>query len=142
MTTKTEPVTAVVLPALMTGLLLFNFWFTVNRLISSARVVAYILLVLEPGAPLPWAGWETSLRKYRVWRTTTPNAQGIIDERMKDRDVPDSLMYYGPIFWLHGALVVFSAIIAVRFTYEDPKPVNIIAVYVTRLYGGVERAVP
>jgi hypothetical protein len=133
MTTKTEPVTAVVLPALMTGLLLFNFWFTVNRLISSARVVAYILLVLEPGAPLPWAGWETSLRKYRVWRTTTPNAQGIIDERMKDRDVPDSLMYYGPIFWLHGALVVFSAIIAVRFTYEDPKPVNIIAVCVTMI---------
>ena len=42
-------------------------------------------------------------------------------------------MYYGPIFWLHVALVVSSAIIAVRFTYEDPKPVNIIAVCVTMI---------
>lgn len=133
MTTKTEPAAVVVLPTLMTGLLLFNFWFTVNRLISGARIVAYILLVLEPSAPLPWAGWESSLRKYRVWSATTPNAQEIIDERMKDRDIPDSLMYYGPIFWLHVALVVSSTITAIRFTYEDPKPVNIIAVCVTMI---------
>jgi hypothetical protein len=49
---------------LLAGLLVFNFWFTINRLGSAARIVAYIQVVLEAGRP--WRGWETSLRSYRI----------------------------------------------------------------------------
>jgi hypothetical protein len=37
----------VVMPPLVAVLLTFNFWFTVNRLRSSARIVAYIQSALE-----------------------------------------------------------------------------------------------
>lgn len=38
---------AAVVPLVMVGLLLFNLWFTVNRLRSASRIVAYIQLQLE-----------------------------------------------------------------------------------------------
>jgi hypothetical protein len=42
----------IALPFALSLLTLFNYWFTVNRLQSAARIVAYINLVLEPTAQL------------------------------------------------------------------------------------------
>jgi hypothetical protein len=48
------------------GVLLFNLWFTYNRLWSSARIVAYIQLVHEGiSKEFEWIGWERALMKFR-----------------------------------------------------------------------------
>ena len=48
------------------GVLLYNLWFTANRLRSNSRIVAYIQLVHEPLGDCPWIGWENALH---IWRT-------------------------------------------------------------------------
>lgn len=86
-------------------LAVFNFWFTVNRLQSAARIVAYIQLVLEPSAACRWIGWENALRQYRMWIKTNPNAYEYVSERLEKSAIPDSLMYYPPIYYFHAALI-------------------------------------
>ena len=49
---------ALALPSVVALLTLFNFWFTLNRIQSANRIVAYIQLVLEPSAKLQWIGWD------------------------------------------------------------------------------------
>ena len=117
----------VVLAALLSGLLLFNFWFTVNRLMSAARIVAYIQVVLESGAE--WIGWETSLREYRIWIKTELNAKQIVEDDLKkvSAAIPDALMYYPPIYQLHIGLVIVSIIAGAALTVDAPNPINILA---------------
>ena len=114
----------VALPGLLVSLLLFNFWFTVNRLQSAARIVAYIQTVLE--SPAEWRGWETSLREYRIWLKTEPNARQKIDEELKKNEaaVPDALMYYPPIFQLHIALVLLAMGVSVVLTLRQPSALS------------------
>ncbi len=114
-----------VLLMLLVGLLLFNFWFTVNRLMSSARIVAYIRLVLE-GSEFPWEGWETSLRKYRVWVNDDPQSKRqSVDAELRKKDVADALMYYPPIYQLHIALVCLSTVAEVILTLKHPDATNL-----------------
>lgn len=94
-----------VIPVFLAGLLLFNFWFTANRLMSGARIVAYIQVVLESGDTAKWRGWETSLRKYRMWLKEDPIGRSeLVNARLDQRAVPDALTYYAPIFQLHMVL--------------------------------------
>lgn len=120
---------AAVLPALLTGLLLFNYWFTVNRLMSSARIVAYIQIVLERGTV--WEGWETSLRKYRIWLKDDPKAKKLTVEReLNQKAVPDALMYYTPIYQIHIALVVCCLIAGSLQTVRQSNAINLAATVV------------
>jgi uncharacterized membrane protein len=102
----------VALPVAVALLTLFNFWFTVNRLQSAARICAYIQLVLEPSATHRWEGWETSLRQYRTWLKSlpTPQASKHVDTLMVVAAAPDALMYYPPVYYFHCALMLFSAL--------------------------------
>lgn len=96
-------------PLFMAIFLLFNFWFTVNRLHSAARIVAYIQLELEERSFGTWKGWETCLREYRKW-LKKPTAN--IDSELDQEAVPDALMYYPPIYRLHigiASLVMISS---------------------------------
>ena len=45
----------------------FNLWFTVNRLMSNSRIIAYIYLFLEVNSELKdkWKGWENALVAWR-----------------------------------------------------------------------------
>lgn len=97
----------VFLPALLTGLLIFNLWFTVNRLRSAARIAAYIQLVLEEKAA-QWIGWETALRKARIWEKRTPkdSREAAIDAELKYGAVPNALMFYPAIYRLHLVLLL------------------------------------
>jgi len=52
------------LPLVLAFATLYNFRFTSNRLMSVARIVAYIQLELEERAIGKWVGWETCLRYY------------------------------------------------------------------------------
>jgi len=124
------------LPALLTGLLLFNFWFTVNRLMSASRIVAYIQVVLEGDAI--WRGWETSLREYRIWIKDDPKAKKQIVESELDRKaLPDALMYYPPIYQIHVAFVLLCLIAGFLLTIKQPNAINIAATVVLVLLAGV-----
>ena len=103
----------------LAGLIVFNFWFTVNRLMSAARIVAYIQLVLEGSPPDAWIGWESSLRYYRKWLRRNPTRAGtIVAEEMEKDAAPDAMQHYPPIYRLHVAMmaaaVLAAAVLAVR----------------------------
>lgn len=100
------------LPAAIAVLTLFNFWFTVNRLTSAARIAAYIQLELEERRYGQWVGWESCLRYYRKWLRAHPNASAMVDARLEPDFIPDALMYYPPIYFLHMALMVASIAVA------------------------------
>lgn len=102
---------ALVLPSVVALLTIFNFWFTLNRVQSANRIVAYIQLVLEPSANLRWIGWESSLRKYRRWLKANPDARTFIDDQFDHTAVPDALMYYPALYYFHFALMI-SALLA------------------------------
>lgn len=53
------------IPAFITILLCFNLLFTVNRLFSAARIITYIMLVIEPDYKPYIAGWENLLLYHR-----------------------------------------------------------------------------
>lgn len=90
-------------------LLLFNFWFTVNRLFSAARIVAYIQLELEGNTDRKWRGWETCLREYRrVVKHELIHDKSDISIKPDDEVIPDALMYYPTIYMLHIGLMFFT----------------------------------
>ncbi len=97
---------------LVAALLLFNFWFTVNRLFSAARIAAYIQLELEERSHGRWVGWETCLREYRRWLQVEPiKRRQEIDESLDIDAIPDALMYYSPIYKLHIGLMAMAVCI-------------------------------
>jgi hypothetical protein len=124
------------LPALLTGLLLFNYWFTVNRLMSASRIVAYIQVVLE--GDTGWRGWETSLREYRSWIKDDPKAKkDIVESELNQKAVPDALMYYPPIYQIHIAFVVLCLIAGFLLTIKQPNMINAAGTVVLVLLAGV-----
>lgn len=124
------------LPMLLTGLLLFNFWFTANRLRSASRIVAYIQVVLE--GKVPWKGWETSLRKYRIWLKDNHEAKiRIVEEELNQKAIPDALMYYNPIYQMHIAFVCLCLLAGFLLTAREPNAINILATFVIVLLVGI-----
>jgi hypothetical protein len=112
---------------LLAGLLLFNFWFTVNRLFSASRIVAYIQLELEEKAYGGWSGWETSLRFYRKWlKQNAGRAKEIIDRDLDREAVPDALMYYPPIFQIHLGLMCLGGIAAAGVTASRLNALSVV----------------
>lgn len=105
---------AIYIAPIVIGLLSFNLWFTVNRLGSMARIVAYIQIILED-KEVSWFGWETSLRKYRKWLKI--QNLNIRDIEINLESVYDNLGYYPVIFWVHIAANLFTAIFIILYTY-------------------------
>jgi hypothetical protein len=127
-----EPALVTLYPPVIAALLLFNFWFTVNRLLSSARIVSYIQVVLEEGAPGSWRGWETSLRAYRIWkRTDLEGKEQMLDVAVAQSSVRDSLMYYPAILALHIFLVVGVVIGNLAVAVVQPAPLTTVSAVVT-----------
>jgi hypothetical protein len=125
-----------VLPCLLTGLLLFNYWFTVNRMMSASRIVAYIQVVLE--GDTGWRGWETSLRKYRIWIKDDSKAKkDLVESELNETAVPDALMYYSPIYQIHIALVILCLVAGFLLTVKQPNAMNAAATVVLVLLAGV-----
>lgn len=110
---------AAAVPLFLVIFLLFNFWFTVNRLHSAARIISYIQLELEEKKFGPWKGWETCLREYRRWLKTTPDAKEFVDSELDKEAVPDALMYYPPIYRLHLGIACLAIISSIVFAILD-----------------------
>jgi hypothetical protein len=112
---------ALVLPSVVALLTIFNFWFTLNRVQSANRIVAYIQLVLEPAAKLQWIGWESSLRKYRRWLKANPDARTFIDAQLDHTAVPDALMYYPALYYFHFALMISVLLASGGLLIQQPS---------------------
>ena len=105
---------------LAAALLLFNFWFTVNRLASAARIAAYIQLEIEERGHGRWVGWETCLREYRRWLKEDPaKRRAEVDSALDTGAVPDALMYYPAIYLLHIGLMALAACLVVTLVLHD-----------------------
>lgn len=111
-------------PLLVTGLLLFNLWFTVNRLRSASRIVAYIQLQLEADRIAPWRGWETALRDYRKWLKRN-DADAVAREEMDKDAIPDALMYYPAIHRLHLGIALLAIASSIYVMMSSPTPLSI-----------------
>ena len=118
-------------------LLLFNFWFTVNRLYSASRIVAYIQLELEGSATRMWRGWETCLREYRrIVKHELVHEKKEIDNELDEEVIPDALMYYPTIFLFHIGLMLFTCTCSIFLAIDKNCSLNIgCAVLVIMLTG-------
>ena len=114
-----------ILPLTIALLLIFNFWFTINRLLSAARIVAYIQLELEEANFSTWVGWETSLRYYRKWLKATPNVDDVVETGMDQEAIPDALMYYPPIYFFHIGMLILSVIGSLIIVSAQYNSINI-----------------
>jgi hypothetical protein len=119
---------AVYFPIIIIGLLSFNLWFTVNRMGSIARIVAYIQLILEDKSS-KWFGWETSLRHYRKWSKLNKNAADKI--KIDDESVYDNLGYYPTIYYLHIIVTIVVFLVLTIYTVYHPESKNIIINIIT-----------
>ena len=118
----------VYVPILLIPLLAFNLWFTVNRIKSIARIVAYIQLVLEENNHIVWRGWETSLRLYRKWTKLNKDEIDKIIKNNIDQDAaPDAMGYYPVIFYLHIGIVLLTAIFSVIHSFGNSITKNIVS---------------
>ena len=100
----------VALPTLIVGLLLFNYVFTVNRLLSCARIVGYIQVAFE--ANHRGSGWETSLHDYRrLYPDSRLSSRKAIGNFTTTGSAPGALMYYKPTYWFH--VIVVGACLAI-----------------------------
>lgn len=120
------------LPFVAISLLTFNFWFTVNRLRSSSRIVAYVQIVIENVNHENWIGWENFLRYQRIWlKQNEKDFSAIISKYIEKDAVPDALFYYPAIFNFHVAVVVVSCIASVAFAYRELSVTNLLALAAT-----------
>jgi hypothetical protein len=101
---------ALAIPCL--GLLYFNLWFTANRLRSTARIVAYLQLVHEPGdgSPYAWIGWENDLRKWRLLERQRTR-QRPFPPRLSRQPKKSIRSFYQPIFLLHLGAGIFIGVL-------------------------------
>lgn len=99
-----------ILPTVLIITLLANLSFTVNRMKSYSRIAAYIEVVLEPGSPVEWIGWETSLRESRIWcRKNLKKGEDFSDWPVAEDDIaPRTMMFYPSILWFHIVLVILA----------------------------------
>jgi len=135
-----EP-SVLLLPVLLIILLLINLWFTVNRLKSIARIAAYIAVVLE-SAPQAWIGWESALRKHRIWikRHDSEKRKKILAGHIENEAIPDAMMFYGPLFLLHVATVLIAFAVSAIALAEAQSATQIgsfiVAFVVTGVFSG------
>ena len=92
--------------------LVFNLWFTVNRLQSSARIIAYLQLVHEERVTKRWIGWESALRKHREWQFANKDFSTEWEGRDNFKRY-DHLAYYSGIYYFHLLLGLIITIVLV-----------------------------
>ena len=121
--TQLSDTTAInLLPLLLIIISLINLWFTVNRMKSIARIVAYIQVFLEPNSNYEWIGWENALRVHRNWSKTTSNKQKEeeIDEIVDYDAIPDAMMFFRPLYFLHLLMVLLALVASLFSIFLNP----------------------
>jgi len=117
------------LPILIIGVMFFNLWFTVNRLKSIARIVAYIQLVHENDNHLyRWIGWESSLRYWRKWiKGNEKKIHNIVEKNLDKDTIPDAIGYYPVIYFMHIGIVILVFVSTLFYTLSRPSFIQIVS---------------
>jgi hypothetical protein len=133
-----EP-SVVFLPLLLSTLLLSNLWFTVNRLRSTARIAAYVAVVLEPASDAEWIGWENSLRLYRIWRktNTAEEQKSKTQKHINIKAIPDAMMFYPALWWLHVATASVALLVSICSVCKAVTALTLLAFVLTLLASGM-----
>lgn len=119
------------LPAIAISILTFNFWFTVNRLRSSTRIVAYIQVVLEDRNVKDFIGWENFLRHQRLWmKLNQKRLSEIFREKIREDAIPDALFYYPAIFKFHVLMVLASCAASIALLVKSKDLISIMSMIV------------
>lgn len=108
------------------SVLFFNLWFTLNRLLSSSRILAYLILVHEGRLRPGWVGWESSLHRYRQWMLKQSHLAEEIQTGHGLGQQYESRRYYAPIFLFHNTLAGLSslAIVVFALAHDLPRPIK------------------
>ena len=106
-----------ILPPYILCLLVINLWFTINRLNSSSRIIAYIKVFLENRIKDKQIGWESFLRKHRILQNIINEIANDIKRKKKvkkiikiiEKAVPDKNYFYRYVLLFHffAALSLF-----------------------------------
>jgi len=96
-------------PAFITILLCFNLLFTVNRLYSSARIIAYITLVIERNYK-PYYGWENMLHFHREFthKIGKKRIKEIVNSELKKEFIPKGYGFYPLIYYFHVFVLIIT----------------------------------
>ncbi len=101
-----------ILVAVLIFLFSYNLKFTVHRLESDARIIAYLQIFHEGSYKDKWIGWENALREYRIWEQHEgEEAASRINNGNDPMAIPNSHINKGsyPALWsLHICLVVMA----------------------------------
>jgi len=97
------------IPIFITILLCFNFSFTVNRLYSAARIIAYIMLVIETNHK-PYHGWENLLVHHREFTTRLGNKRlsKILKDVVIDEKEQKVYGFYPLIYYFHFFIIAIT----------------------------------
>lgn len=104
-----QPMQLPYIPSFITILLCFNLLFTVNRLQSASRIIAYIQFVIEKKHE-PYIGWENYLmyhRKFRFKLEKKELKELIKTESARDL-VPKGYGFYPIIYTFHIFVLLAS----------------------------------
>lgn len=110
---KQDPIVLSFLPPICIALLYFNLWFTVNRLRSGSRIIAYIHLVLEKNILKNWTGWESLLSEARKRKDQIK--EGMLSQKW---DHYTQNNFYSPIYWFHVIIVVLAFLASILLFYS------------------------
>jgi hypothetical protein len=96
---------------ILIAILYFNLSFIAERLKSDARLVAYIQLFHEDKFANRWTGWETSLRRYRIWMNSKNNNELEIQKKMEKSAIFHVGWFYPKIYYFHVFFVIVILLI-------------------------------
>ena len=83
--------------------------FTVNRLLSAGRIIAYIMLVIEPNYK-PYYGWENLLLYHREFtnRLGKKRINKIIKKELREDMIPKGYGFYPIIYYFHIFILIVT----------------------------------
>jgi hypothetical protein len=143
------------LPVPILAVLLFNLWFTYNRLLSNARIISYIQLIHDPKDSKSdrkdsksWVGWETALHSYRTWFANHCKtwSKALKTWRKAQKEISpqrDSMGFYTPIFRFHLSIGTIFCVFVVssRLWAADRNTFDTLVIVADTIalliYGGV-----
>jgi hypothetical protein len=140
--TQTTQVMKIITLLFLSYLLYYNLAFTVKKLRSDARIIAYIQVYHE-NCSEHWMGWETSLRNYRFWvKKKGKGLQEWLNDEAQKKYVHAENWFYIQIYRFHAIFIFYLLVMcgAIAYNMISFKPIEpiealiIIPIYVGFFY--------
>lgn len=137
--TQTTQVMKIITLLFLSYLLYYNIAFTVKKLRSDARIIAYIQVYHE-NCSEHWIGWETSLRNYRHWmKDNEKDLDNLLKNYVQKEYVHAKDWFYIQIYRFHAIFIFYLLVMCGAIAYnmisvESIKPIE--AFIIIPIYAG------